>query len=344
MHDKLKAESWRVLKLNETPTKTFNEACLRWLHEKDHKKSIDDDKTKIEFFLKYFHNVPLKEITEDRIRLATESMDNRKHRQNWELKRDSCLKQGKAVPEYIPKLVSQGTKSQHLSFMRSLLRAAYQWRWLDSVPIVKVNKPRNKRIRWITKLEANNLITAAADHLKPVIIFALSTGLRRSNIINLEWSQIDMQRKVAWIHPDEAKGGKAIGIALNDTACKVLRDQIGLHNRYVFVHTDVAYHQDGTKTKKIRKMRIDGNSAWKGALKRAGIEDFRFHDLRHTWASWLVQSGTPLHILQEMGGWESIEMVQCYAHLAPNHLKEHAKRLDGFINEKDQAVLLQQVG
>ncbi|PHM61814.1 integrase [Xenorhabdus ishibashii] len=78
----------------------------------------------------------------------------------------------------------------------------------------------------------------------------------------------------------------------------------------------------------IRKMRVDDNTAWNSALKRAGIEDFRFHDLRHTWASWLVQSDVPLSILQEMGGWESIEMVRRYAHLAPNHLTEHARQID----------------
>jgi integrase len=75
-------------------------------------------------------------------------------------------------------------------------------------------------------------------------------------------------------------------------------------------------------------MRVDDNNAWNIGLKKAGIEDFRFHDLRHTWASWLIQSGVPLSALQEMGGWESIEMVRRYAHLAPNHLTEHARQID----------------
>src|SRR5471030_1020195 len=75
-------------------------------------------------------------------------------------------------------------------------------------------------------------------------------------------------------------------------------------------------------------MRVDDNTAWNIGLKRAGIEDFRFHDLRHTWASWLIQSGVPLSALQEMGRWESIEMVRRYAHLSPNHLTEHAKQID----------------
>lgn len=66
---------------------------------------------------------------------------------------------------------------------------------------------------------------------------------------------------------------------------------------------------------------------WYGALERAGIEDFRWHDLRHTWASWHVQNGTPLYVLQELGGWESPEMVRRYAHLAAEHLAPFADRL-----------------
>ncbi len=103
---------------------------------------------------------------------------------------------------------------------------------------------------------------------------------------------------------------------------------IGNHTKYVFVHTKAKNRSDGSMTPVVRKMRVDGNTAFRTALKRAGIENFRFHDLRHTWASWLVQAGVPLTALQEMGGWESIEMVQRYAHLAPNHLVEHARRID----------------
>lgn len=71
------------------------------------------------------------------------------------------------------------------------------------------------------------------------------------------------------------------------------------------------------------------------ALKQAGIEDFRWHDLRHTWASWLVQNGTPLYVVQEMGAWESAEMVRRYAHLAPAHLVKHAKVVANLLNVTD---------
>lgn len=142
-----------------------------------------------------------------------------------------------------------------------------------------------------------------------------------------------MQRRVAWVNPEDSKSNRAIGVALNDTSCKVLRDQIGKHHKWVFVHTKEGIRPDGSKTPTVRKMRVDDQRAWNAACRRAGIEDFRFHDLRHTWASWLIQSGVPLSVLQEMGGWESIEMVRRYAHLAPNHLTEHAKQIDSIFSD-----------
>lgn len=76
-----------------------------------------------------------------------------------------------------------------------------------------------------------------------------------------------MQRKVAWINPEDSKSEKAIGVALNDTACKVLRDQIGNHHKYVFVHKEAKNRADGTMTPAVRKMRVDSNTAFRSALK-----------------------------------------------------------------------------
>ena len=334
LHDKLKAEAWRVDQIGDLPVRTFEECCIRWLREKDHKRSLDDDKTKIEFWLQHFSGRDVSKITAEEVHEAVNGMINRKHLQVWESKRDAALRKGKPVPEYKPRQVSQATKAQHLSFIRSLLRAAANdWGWIKTAPVIKTRKPISKRIRWLTREEAERLIDCMPESIKPVVIFALATGLRRSNIIGLEWQQVDMQRKVAWVNPENAKAGKAIGVALNDTACRVLRDQIGKHSRWVFVHTTAKHRPDGTLTPAVRKMRVDDNNAWRAGLKKAGIEDFRFHDLRHTWASWLIQSGVPLSVLQEMGGWESIEMVRRYAHLAPNHLTEHARKIDAIFAE-----------
>ena len=145
-------------------------------------------------------------------------------------------------------------------------------------------------------------------------IFSLATGLRAANVTGLEWSQVDEERKLCWVHPDQAKARKAIAVPLNAEALAIVRKQTGIHPTHVFSFRGKPIVQVSTK-------------AWYGALKRVGIQNFRWHDLRHTWASWHVQQGTPLFVLQELGGWESAEMVRRYAHLAANHLAPFADRL-----------------
>lgn len=332
LHDRLKAEAWRTAKLGAMPRVSFEEACVRWIEEKAHKKSLDDDKSRIAFWLQHFAGKQLKDITETHIYSAIQKMPNRRHEENWKLKAAALQKRGKQPEPFVPKLAAVATKATHLSFIKALLRTAErEWKVIERAPLVKIPQPKNRRIRWLEPHEAQRLIDECAEPLKSVVRFALATGLRRSNIINLEWSQIDMQRKVAWINPEESKSNRAIGVALNDTACQVLKKQIGNHHKWVFVYRESSTKPDGTKSPEVRKMRYDANTAWRASLRRAGIEDFRFHDLRHTWASWLVQAGVPLSVLQEMGGWESIEMVRRYAHLAPNHLAEHAKQIDGIM-------------
>ena len=175
-------------------------------------------------------------------------------------------------------------------------------------------KEAQRRIRWLTYVEAERLLKCLPEYMAEMGRFALNTGLRRGNVIGLEWSQVDMQRKVAWIHPDQAKARKAIAVPLNEEAVNVIRRQIGKHHSRVFTYR-------GNPVKCIT------NKTWKKALRQAGIEDLRFHDLRHTWASWHVQAGTPIYELQELGGWQSVEIVRRYAHLAPEHLAQAAARI-----------------
>ncbi|MBN1088076.1 site-specific integrase [Pantoea sp. 1B4] len=335
LHDRRKAELWRIERLGDFPDVTFEEACLRWLEEKAHKKSLDADKGRIGFWLMHFEGVLLKDISEAKIYAAVSRMTNRKAKERWEQRAVSMAKKGLDIGEYKPAAVSTSTKAKHLALMKALMRAAErEWKWIEKSPVIKVPQERNKRVRWLEPAEAKRLIDECPEPLKSTVEFALATGLRRSNIVDLKWQQIDLQRKVAWIYPEESKSGRAIGVALNEMAESVLRRQIGRHHNWVFVHTESVKRNDGTTTASVRKMRVDSNTAWRAALKRAGIEDFRFHDLRHTWASWLIQAGVPLSALQEMGGWESIEMVQRYAHLAPNHLTEHARQIDAIFGSR----------
>ena len=145
--------------------------------------------------------------------------------------------------------------------------------------------------------------------------FTLSTGLRASNVLGLQWKDIDLIKCHAWIHPDEAKAKKAIPVPLNDNAMDILEKCKGDHPHHVFTYKGNPIGQCNTKS-------------WRNALERAGISNFRWHDLRHTWASWHVQNGTSLQELQMLGGWSSFEMVLRYAHLSSDHLRTAADRVN----------------
>ena len=182
---------------------------------------------------------------------------------------------------------------------------------VDGTPSVKMLIEPKERVRFLTKEQAESLILELPPHLSAMVKFSLATGLRESNVTGLQWSQIDMPRKTAWIDAKNAKSGKSISVPLNDDAMLVLRNQLGNHRIHVFTY----------KGNSIAKA---GATAWDKALKRAGIEDFRWHDLRHTWASWHIQSGTPINVLKELGGWSDLDVVLRYAHLSSEHLAQYA--------------------
>jgi len=119
---------------------------------------------------------------------------------------------------------------------------------------------------------------------------------------------------VTWLDPGTTKNGEGRGIPLNNDAVLALRQVQGVHERFCFTY-------------KGKRMTAIGSS-WRRTLKRAGIDNFRFHDLRHTWASWHVMNGTSLQELMELGGWKPYEMVLRYAHLAPEHLANAAQRIE----------------
>ena len=195
-------------------------------------------------------------------------------------------------------------------------------------------KVKDSRVRWLSADEWKLLLSHLNGNLRQMARFAIATGMRENNVIELEWNQVDMQRKVAWLHADQTKSKKTYGVPLSDDAINVLKEQIGLDSRYIFVYTQVV------RGKRVSNIVTRASSeGWKRALVNAGIDlvtkthesgklkgqnyltsSFRWHDLRHTWASWHIQAGTPIEVLQKLGGWETLAMVQRYAHLSPEHL------------------------
>lgn len=286
--DSLKARSWRIAQLGEKPRRTWKEAAVKWYRETS-RKSKEGTLEHIKWVDPFFRDLYLDQIDRELIDRITQA------------KRDTG--------------VMPATVNNLLEVVRVILNTAYkEWEWLDRVPRVKLLKTDNKRIRWITRQQASRLLDELPEHLRVMVRFSLATGLRRNNVTGLEWSQVDLTRRVAWIHGDQSKSGRPLGVPLNREAVVLLRGEEGRHPRYCFTYQGKKVTQVNTK-------------AWRAALVRAGIENFRWHDLRHTWASWHVQGGTPIHVLQELGGWSEIKMVQRYAHLAPEHLTPYADKI-----------------
>ena len=293
-HDKLKSDSWRVLHLGAKPKYTWDEAACKFLLESQYKATHKEDKEKLRWLQQFLRNKLLNEIDRKLIDY---------------------------IAHIKAKEASTSTVNRYLALVRTILRkACHDWELLDKVPKIRLLPEPKRRIRWLTPEQVKRLLSELPIHQQEMVIFALSTGLRQSNVLNLEWSQIDLDRKAAWIHPDQAKARKAIHVPLNSVAISVLFRQIGKHTSRVFTYLGNPIAWANTR-------------AWKKALKRAEIENFRWHDLRHTWASWLAQQGTPMNVLQELGGWESEEMVSRYAHLSKPQLMQHAELISNFLDD-----------
>ncbi|KWF09567.1 tyrosine-type recombinase/integrase [Burkholderia pseudomultivorans] len=303
LHDRLKVELWNQAKLGHKPRYTWNEAVVRYVGDRIDLPSLDTSKTHLRWLDQHLSGVPLDEIDRDRVEAIARAK-----------RAEPRVVKTRGGPKPIGGTVSEGTVRRVVGVLMAVLHAAVVWEWLDRAPVLPRRKTVAKRIRWITKAHAERLLEELPDHLSAMARFSLETGLRRSNVTGLLWSQVDLARRVAWIHPDQAKARKAITVPLSDVAVDVLRQQLGKRRNpdateNVFVYQGAAIRQTNT-------------AAWQKALKRAGIRDFRWHDLRHTWASWHVQRGTPLQVLKELGGWETLEMVQRYAHLSADHLAQ----------------------
>lgn len=286
-HDKLKASLWDQERLGIKPSYFWQDAVVRFAKEVP-RGSSSEDQSRLRWLDRFLGGRALESINRDLMERIIAA---------------KCRAGAKPA-----------TVNRILQLVRAVLRrAVYEWEWLDRAPRFRFLKEPKRRVRYLTRDEAERLLLALPAHQAAMARFGLETGLRQANVSGLQWSQVDLARRCAWIHPDQAKARKAIAVPLTAGAVAVLRQQIGKHETHVFSYRGKPIQQVNTK-------------AWRGALKRVGIEDFRWHDLRHTWASWHVQSGTPLHALQELGAWETAEMVRRYAHLSSEHLAQYVER------------------
>lgn len=291
-HDTLKAQRWEQDKLGAKPRRTWQEAAVKFLEETTHKRSQSKDLGILRWLDPVLGGKCLDEVDRqliDRIKAAK-------------------LKESTA-----------STVNRYLALIRTILRKAhYEWEWLDRIPKVTLYREPDGRTRSLTFSEFERLHAELPAHLADMALFTVATGLRQANVAKLEWVEVSLERRHAWIPASKFKNGKPHAVPLNDVALSVLVAQMGKHPTYVFTFRGKPVTNVSTK-------------AWWAALDRAGIDNFRWHDLRHTFATWHRQAGTPTHELQRLGGWKTLSMVERYAHIAPEGLQQAAGRLDNVL-------------
>lgn len=286
---KLKLDAYRETHFGIKPKRTWQEAVIRFLALKRTLRSFEDVQRICRNLDRYLGELTLSQISGDVI---------------WQIVQGEMAKGNKPA-----------TVNRYLSTVRGLLRMARdEWQWIDTFPKIRLLPGEVERDRWLTREEAERLIRVCPPHLAALVQFALATGCRAGEITGLEWNRVDLNRKTAWLN--HTKNGTPRGVPLNEDAVEVLREQIGKDLRLCFTYQGKQIKWELT------------NSAWHTALAAADIKDFRFHDLRHTWASWHRQAGTSCDELKDLGGWKSRVMVDRYAKYATEHLSLAAARIE----------------
>ncbi len=216
---------------------------------------------------------------------------------------------------------SAATQVRHLALLKHVLSTAKnEWEWLDDNPAARVRGPKEPRgrVRFLSEEERERLLDAcrgSSEHrLHALVVLALATGARQGGLLNLRWSDIDLARGHAVLH--ETKNGERRALALARPAVEVLRAMGQLRR----LGCDLVFASR-------RGIATFPREAWEQALAAAAIEDFRFHDLRHTAASYLAMSGATLAEIAEVLGHKSLVMVKRYAHLSQSHVSGVVQRM-----------------
>lgn len=196
----------------------------------------------------------------------------------------------------------------------ALTMAANDWEWMDSHPMRKMAKLREPRgrVRFLDDDERKRLLktcqSANNPYLYLVVVLALSTGARKGEILGMKWKDVDFTRKVVILHDTKNKERRVLPIAGH--ALKLMRD----HQKVLRIDSPFVFPSFENP-----KQPQDIRAAWESALVQAEIEDFRFHDLRHSAASYLAMNGASLAEIAEVLGHKTLQMVKRYAHLSEAH-------------------------
>jgi integrase len=272
--------------------RTFKEMMDKYMaeHSIPNKVSHDRDKRSLLHLMPFFGDLLISEITPMRIN------------------------------EYKVTRRLEGATPATINRELALMKHAYsiairEWEWIQENPVKKVNmeKENNKRDRWLLPDEEKKLLEASPEWLKEIIIFALNTGMRLGEILSLRWNSVDMKRKTVVVL--RSKNNEKRTIPLNEKALGVLKKRLE-HSQLAKV--DLVFYSNSYKEYDYSNL----EKAFRKAVKKAEIKDFRFHDLRHCFATKLIQSGVDLYKVQLLLGHKTPLMTQRYAHHYPESLRE----------------------
>jgi integrase len=211
---------------------------------------------------------------------------------------------------------SHATVDRMMGTVSAVLRACVRWRYLEYAPPVPMFRPRPGEPRWLTRDKFERLCQELPEHLKLAARFAVFSMLRMRAMLRLTWDRVDLAAKLAWVPSCHQKAARSFGFPLSDELICILRElrELNPNGSHVFQYNGKPIDDCNTQ-------------AFQEAGKRAGVAPLRWHDLRHTGASWAVQSGVSLQELMLLGDWRSYPMVLRYAHLAPSQAAEAAERV-----------------
>lgn len=200
--------------------------------------------------------------------------------------------------------------------------AVKEWEWLRDNPVFKINKPKESqgRTRFLDSNEKEALLNACheidSSNLYVIVVIALSTGMRKGEVLNLRWNNIDFENQE--IHIDDSKNGESRCASLVGHALKLLQNKYKEQKK-----NDLVF-----PSKKDVLLKIDIRKGWELALNKSKVDNFRFHDLRHTAASYLAMNGASAIEIAIFLGHKTLQMTKKYTHLSKSHIQKTAINLD----------------
>ena len=236
----------------------------------------------------------------------------------WDIERWKVKKKGEVKP---------ATVNRELATLKSMFSKAIEWGRLKESPTrkIKLLKGVTKRLRYLMPDEVQRLISNCSDHLKPIVILAVHTGMRKGETLSLRWDQVDFEKEIITLV--DTKNDQRRYVPMDETVKSTLM-ALEKKGEYVFcglrpgrplVWIELSFHN---------------------ALEKSGIEDFKIHDLRHTFASNLIMAGVDLMTVKELLGHKTIEMTLRYAHLAPDHKMRAVNILDQVLGTEETTKII----